>query len=203
MLSGPNRSVATKVWSSYWESNWGTDHESDCYDNCLVCANVMEGTGKHRASFQILENKSPGGDPYDTGSHSADGNRAVVYIGIVRDGAASHHSQMQSWPSNFGGWFMFGESGSLFVSYREGKGKDDGDDTQKGTAAQADGAGKIKSGGVLTLDLDLDVGSLKFLVDGKPHGPGFTSGSGIAGTRVRWAVSVGNAGVGVQIVPTI
>ena len=62
-----------------------------------------------------------------------------------------------------------------------------------------DNAGRIKEGQVLTMQVDLDAGTLKFWLDGKPHGPGFTSG--VTG-RLRWATSVYYKGNTVQIVPT-
>ena len=36
------------------------------------------------------------------------------------------------------------------------------------------GVGKIKDGQVLSMELNMDVGTLKFWVDGHLHGPGFT-----------------------------
>ena len=62
-----------------------------------------------------------------------------------------------------------------------------------------DETGKIKEGQVLTMQVDLDAGTLKFWLDGKPHGPGWTSG--VTG-RLRWATSLFNKGNSVQIVPT-
>ena len=62
-----------------------------------------------------------------------------------------------------------------------------------------DGFGEIKEGQVLTMQVDLDAGTLKFWVDGKPHGPGFTSG--LTG-RLCWATSMLYKGNSVQIVPT-
>ena len=62
-----------------------------------------------------------------------------------------------------------------------------------------DEAGEITDGQVLTMQVDLDTGTLKFWVDGEPHGSGWTSG--VTG-RLRWATSVGYKGNSVQIVPT-
>ena len=42
--------------------------------------------------------------------------------------------------------------------------------------ANRDWAGLINSGQVLTVQVDMDAGALKFWVDGKRHGPGWTSG---------------------------
>ena len=63
----------------------------------------------------------------------------------------------------------------------------------------SNGAGEIKSGQVLTMQVDTDARTLKFWVDGKPHGPGYTSG--VTGP-LRWATSVGFKGNAVEIVPT-
>ena len=49
------------------------------------------------------------------------------------------------------------------------------------------------------MEADLDKGTLRFWVDGKPHGPGHSSG--VTG-RLRWAVSLYYKGGAVQIVPT-
>ena len=49
------------------------------------------------------------------------------------------------------------------------------------------------------MQVDLDAGALKFWLDGKPHGPGFTSE--VTG-RLRWASSMYYKGNRVQIVPT-
>lgn len=51
---------------------------------------------------------------------------------------------------------------------------------------------------VLTLELDTDLGTLKFFVNGKIHGPGFT---GVTGGPMRWAVSLWGIGDFAQIVP--
>ena len=60
-------------------------------------------------------------------------------------------------------------------------------------------AGKIKNGQIVILELDADAGTLKFWLDGKQHGPGFTHG--VKG-RLRWATSVSRKGNSVQVVPT-
>ena len=60
-------------------------------------------------------------------------------------------------------------------------------------------AGKIESGQVLTMQVDTDAHTLKFWVDGKLHGPGYTSG--VTGP-LRWTTSVLYKGNAVEIVPT-
>ena len=52
---------------------------------------------------------------------------------------------------------------------------------------------------VLTMQVDTDAGTLKFWVDGKPYGPGYTSR--VTGP-LRRATTVCNRGNAVQIVPT-
>ena len=59
--------------------------------------------------------------------------------------------------------------------------------------------GSIKEGQIVSMEADLDKGTLRFWVDGKPHGPGHSSG--VTGW-LRWAVSVYRKGTAVQIVPT-
>ena len=49
------------------------------------------------------------------------------------------------------------------------------------------------------MEADLDKGTLRFWVDGKPHGPGRSSG--VTG-RLRWAVILYYKGAAVEIVPT-
>jgi hypothetical protein len=97
------------------------------------------------------------------------------FFGLVRDGAA--------WDKeNFDAWYMC-DDGDL---YGNGKGGDDG-------------AGKINEGQIVSMEADLDKGTLRFWVDGKQHGPGYMSG--VEG-RLRWAVSLYRKGGAAQIVPT-
>ena len=63
----------------------------------------------------------------------------------------------------------------------------------------SDHAGKIRHGQIVSVELDADAGTLKFWVDGKQHGPGWSSG--VKG-RLRWATSVLFKSNSVQIVPT-
>ena len=101
-------------------------------------------------------------------------------FGLVRDGAAwdkEHHTR-----ANTDAWYMESD-GSLF-----GNGKDGNDE-----------AGRINDGQIVSMEADLDKGTLRFWVDGKQHGPGFMSG--VTG-RLRWAVSLFFKGGAVEIVPT-
>ena len=102
------------------------------------------------------------------------------FFGLVRDGAAwdQDHSDRASTDA----WYMH-DDGTLF-----GNGKFD-----------SDCAGEIKEGQIVSMEADLDKGTLRFWVDGKPHGPGWSSG--VTG-RLRWAVSLGWKGGAIEIVPT-
>ena len=56
-----------------------------------------------------------------------------------------------------------------------------GDWTDYGSVGSSEkvGVGKIEGGQVLSMELNMDVGTLKFWVDGHPHGPGFTGRQGV------------------------
>jgi hypothetical protein len=62
-----------------------------------------------------------------------------------------------------------------------------------------DEAGDINEGQIVSMEADLDKGTLRFCVDGNHHGPGFVGG--VEG-RVRWAVSMYYKGAADEIVPT-
>ena len=49
------------------------------------------------------------------------------------------------------------------------------------------------------MQVDMDAGTLKFLLAGKPHGPGYTSG--VTGP-LRWATTICYEGNYVAIMPT-
>ena len=100
--------------------------------------------------------------------------------GVARDGVAC--DQDYGYAAKTEAWYMGSYKGGLL-----GNGKQN-DDV----------AGGIDDGQVLTMQLDLDAGTLKFWLDSKPHGPGWTSG--VTG-RLRWATSVIWKGNSVQIVP--
>ena len=106
----------------------------------------------------------------------------IMYCGVVRDGVACDQDFRNR--ASTEAWYMRTYSGSLYGN---------------GRYADGDGAGKINDGQVLTMQVDLDAGTLKFWLDGKPHGPGWASG--VTG-RLRWATSVCYKGNSVQIVPT-
>ncbi len=110
-----------------------------------------------------------------------EGNGYLSHLfGLVCDGAAWEkcHADGESTDA----WYM-GSDGALY-----GNGKDCDDK-----------AGKIEEGQIVSMEADLDKGTLRFWVDGKPHGPGWSSG--VTG-RLRWAVCLFYKGGAVQIVPT-
>ena len=102
------------------------------------------------------------------------------YFGLVRDGAAWDKDHRASGSTD--AWYLY-DSGSL---YGNGKFRDDH-------------AGVINEGQIVSMEADLDKGTLRFWVDGKPHGSGWSSG--VTG-RLRWAVCLCWKGGAVEIVPT-
>ena len=123
-----------------------------------------------------------------TGKHTismklgqGDANFVDIMCGVARDGVACNKDYGNR--GNTEAWYMWSGGGSLYGNGKEGD----------------DSAGRINEGQVLTMQVDLDAGTLKFWLDGKPHGPGRTSG--VTG-RLRWATSVIYKGNSVQIVPT-
>jgi hypothetical protein len=110
------------------------------------------------------------------------GNSDLFHMfGLVRDGAAwdgDHHEREST-----DAWYMWSYNGDL---HGNGKG---GDDI----------AGQIKEGQIVSMEADLDKGTLRFWVDGKPHGPGWSSG---ATGRLRWAVCLYYKGAAAEIAPT-
>ena len=103
-------------------------------------------------------------------------------FGLVRDGAAwnKEHHQKQSTDA----WYMASSNGCLFGNGKDGDGKN---------------AGSINEVQIVSMEADLDKGTLRFWVDGKQHGPGFMSG--VEG-RLRWAVGLWYKGGAAEIVPT-
>ena len=101
-------------------------------------------------------------------------------FGLVRDGAAWDKEHRFSTSTD--AWYM-SSGGNLY-----GNGKH-----------YSDNAGRINDGQIVSMEADLDKGTLRFWVDGKPHGPGYRRG--VTG-RLRWAVCLGYKGNAVQIVPT-
>ena len=101
-------------------------------------------------------------------------------FGVVRDGRAWNAGYPKRDSTN--AWYM-GISGSLF-----GNGKE-----------VSDRAGNINEGQIISMVADLDKGTLRFWLDGQPHGPGWSSG--VKG-KLRWSVAMWYEGTAIQIVPT-
>jgi len=110
------------------------------------------------------------------------GKQFIAFCGVVKDGVACGQRHLDE--SCADGWFMSNYKGGLC-----GNGKHD-----------SDMAGQIKDGQVLTMQVDVSAGSLKFWVDGKPHGPGFACG--VQEAPLRWAATVYHTGITIEIVPT-
>jgi hypothetical protein len=109
-----------------------------------------------------------------------EGSGLAHYFGLVRDGAA-WDKRLHAREST-DAWYMH-SIGSLY-----GNGK-----------FSSDYAGEIIEGQIVSMEADLDKGTLRFWIDGKPHGPGWSSG--VTG-RLRWAVSLFYKGAAAEIVPT-
>jgi hypothetical protein len=109
-----------------------------------------------------------------------EGGLLLHFFGLVRDGAAwdKDHTARESTDA----WYME-KFGSL-----HGNGKDCDDN-----------AGDINEGRIVSMEADLDKGTLRFWVDGKQHGLGYSSG--VQGC-LRWAVTLYYKGGAVEIVPT-
>ena len=110
-----------------------------------------------------------------------EGNASMFhFFGLVRDGAAwdKDHKGRESTDA----WYMYS------LGYLCGNGKESDDD-----------AGEINEGQIVSMEADLDKGTLRFWVDGKQHGPGWSSG--VTG-RLRWAVCLTVEGAAVEIVQT-
>ena len=123
-----------------------------------------------------------------TGKHTismkvgkGDGEKIYMMCGVARDGVACDKEYGAAEDTEAG--YMNSFNGALYGNGKQGD----------------DYAGEINDGQVLTMQVDLDAGTLKFWLDGKLHGPGWTSG---ATGRLRWATSVYWKGNSVQIVPT-
>ena len=85
-----------------------------------------------------------------------EGNELDLLFGLVRDGAAWNKDHATSTSTDV--WFMR-TFGGLWGNEKFG-----------------DGAGGIKEGQIISMEADLDKGTLRFWLDGKPHGPGSPDG---------------------------
>merc|ERR1711865_831437 len=88
------------------------------------------------------------------------------FFGVVRDGRAWDSDANGLYSDSTDAWYMFDE-GELW-----GNGKE-----------YSDGAGGINDGQIISMIADLDKGTLRFWLDGQPHGPGWSSG--VKGTTLE------------------
>jgi hypothetical protein len=133
-----------------------------------LCTTRVMESSKHWMSLKLMKGEG----------HGIDMN---IYFGLVRDGAAWDEFHGTEYSTD--GWYMSSYEGSLW-----GNGKE-----------EADHVGSIYAEGqIVSMEADLDKGTLRFWVDGKPQGPGWDSG--VTG-RLRWAMS-SQCNDAVQIVPT-
>jgi len=161
-------------------------------DSPLITGQIFELSGERKIATKIdlnytFNNCLTTNRVMESGKHQMslklikhNGNCLNHYFGLVRDGAArdKDHTDKESTDA----WYM-NDTGTL---YGNGKYVDDDD------------AGHINEGQIVSMEADLDKGTLRFWVDGKPHGPGWSSG--VTG-RLCWAVCLYYKGA-VEIVPT-
>lgn len=140
------------------------------YDHCLM-VDVPMTSGIHTISLKL-------------------GGRSF-YCGVVRDG--SDCNTCYATRENQQGWFI-----NTWFAALCGNGKNDGD-FHEPDFVPTDRNGTIFTDEVLTMRVDLEAGTLKFWVDGKPRGNGYTSG--VSGP-LRWAVSTFFANNHIEIVST-
>ena len=105
------------------------------------------------------------------------------FFGLVHDGAA--WDKDHGLRAGTGAWYLWNDKSGLYGNGKQGD----------------DGADRINEGQIVSMEADLDKGTLRFWVDGKPHGPGWDSG---VTDRLRWAVSLYfyYQSAAVEIVPT-
>jgi hypothetical protein len=149
---------------------YGNNDSGDC-EECEECGNCIfveglakkECTCKHRISVKVLGSEE---------SREYLGN-AHVYMGVVpnyedSDWCPAYENPFAS------GEFAFGMglfSGALYGNEQDGSSP----------------AGMVQAGKIGTMELDTDAHTLRFWVDGKPHGPGYTSG--VVGS-LRWGLGI-------------
>ena len=78
-----------------------------------------------------------------------------IIFGIVQDGVLCDEDPVAFREETTTAWMMDGTTGCLI-----------------GNNKREEGAGEIGAGQILTMQVDLDAGTLKFWLDGTPHGAG-------------------------------
>ena len=106
---------------------------------------MMTGPVMEGTGKQTISMKLGEGDADDMG----------ILCGVARDGVACDEDYVNEESTE--AWYMW--DGSLWGNGKQGD----------------DRAGSIYDGHVLTMQVDLDAGTLKFWVDGQPRGSGWTS----------------------------
>ena len=230
-VSGGGGSIATKKDHHGVMGNWQFSPWKD-WHNTLVTDRVMD-SGIHRISLKYtvptLQTLSAMiGTPLNqAGTYSpplpllchlvdnffvpaaVDRVECRAMFGVVLDGAPRDKP-----PINGICWLIQDSKGTYFLGNQNFVPSTAGPEYARATHV----AGAIEAGQVLSMQLNMERGTLKFWVDGKPHGPGFTKvdirsattcESDVGGAsqscerlRLRWAATVTKIGMSVHIVPT-
>ena len=135
-------------------------------------------SGQHRISFKLMKGSA---------------SELFHLFGVVRDGRAWNTAYPESESTD--AWYMHSGGGNLAKPPHNHNGNLFGN----GKSNNLCNAGSIKEGQIISMEADLDKGTLHFWLDGQPHGPGWSSG--VKG-KLRWNVSLYYEGPAVQIVPT-
>jgi hypothetical protein len=166
---------------------WSHDRNSvggfpESYSNCVMINPLMK-SGKHRIAFKFIA--GPLGYMEIEAGVVKDGTKCDENPTTVLQLGEDYDAENEGGPNGDGisdnGWCM-GTCGRLSGNGMPG----------------SFNAGRIIDGQILSLELDLDAGTLRFWRGGVPHGPGFT---GITG-QVRWAASMCYEGSALQIIKT-
>ena len=110
------------------------------------------------------------------------------FFGLVRDGAAWGKDHAYEYSTD--AWYM-SQSGSLYGNEKE--------DYDCPVDINDFCVPNMNDSQIVSMEADLDKGTLRFWLDGKQHGLGWSSG--VTG-RLRWAVSLFCCTGRVEIVPT-
>ena len=170
-LSGDNDEIATRIHGDYG------------IHNANVTARVLHN-GVHTISIKILEQ-----------GNCCEG----IYLGLLRETIARIDQRILEYKD---GWFICTSRGILQGNCPSNK-RYDGPIGQRfqnirNKADDCEVVGDIEIDDILTMQVNLDTGSLKFWVNGEPHGPGHT---GVEGP-VRWATGLEMIEDSVEIVST-
>jgi hypothetical protein len=167
-ICGPGNAVATFLFRGY-------ETEDHCdFEHCLMTDKVME-EGIHTISFkdvtclpeaELFPPVPPGLE--DTSPCLLSCTDYGIRVGAVPDGTSPEQGRV--------GWYFDLENGRL-----RGQSKTSGSHGNRVGSR----SGRTRVGQVVTLQADLDNGTLKVWVDSVPRGPGFTGLSG----KLKWGLS--------------